>query len=58
MHALLGGFSSFSSCSAGLAGTIVPLLPDTPLIVAAAVLHHFIFGAHGASWTTILVLTS
>ena len=41
----------------GLCGTIVPLLPDTPLIVAAAVLHHFIFGDHGASWTTILVLT-
>jgi len=42
---------------AGLCGTVVPLLPDTPLIVAAAVLHHFIFGARGASWTTILVLT-
>jgi uncharacterized protein len=41
----------------GLCGTIFPLLPDTPLIVAAAVLHHFIFGASGASWTTILVLT-
>jgi uncharacterized protein YqgC (DUF456 family) len=43
---------------AGLAGTIIPLLPDTPLIVAAAILHHFIFGQHGASWATILVLTS
>ena len=42
---------------AGLCGTIVPLLPDTPLIVAAAVLHHFLFGARGASWTTLLVLT-
>jgi len=42
---------------AGLCGTIIPLLPDTPLIVAAAVLHHFIFGARGASWTTLLVLT-
>ncbi len=42
---------------AGLVGTVVPLLPDTPLIVAAAVLHHFIFGARGASWATILVLT-
>jgi hypothetical protein len=42
---------------AGLVGTVFPLLPDTPLIVAGAVLHHFIFGEQGASWTTILVLT-
>ncbi len=42
---------------AGLCGTLIPLLPDTPLIVAAAVLHHFVFGANGASWVTILVLT-
>jgi hypothetical protein len=42
---------------AGLCGTIFPLLPDTPLIVAAAVLHHFVFGARGAGWTTLLVLT-
>jgi uncharacterized protein YqgC (DUF456 family) len=41
----------------GLCGTIIPLLPDTPLIVAGAVLHHFLFGAQGASWTTLLVLT-
>ncbi len=42
---------------AGACGTIYPLLPDTPLIVAAAVLHHIVFGPHGASWTTMLVLT-
>jgi len=42
---------------AGLCGTIFPLLPDTPLIVAAAVLHHFVFGAQGASWGTLLILT-
>jgi uncharacterized protein YqgC (DUF456 family) len=42
----------------GLAGTIIPLLPDTPLIVGAAVLHHLVFGPHGASWTTLLVLTA
>jgi len=41
----------------GLCGTIFPLLPDTPLIVAAAVLHHFVFGESGASWTTLLALT-
>ena len=42
---------------AGLCGTIVPLLPDTPLIVAGAVVHHFAFGARGASWMTLLGLT-
>jgi uncharacterized protein YqgC (DUF456 family) len=42
---------------AGLCGTLFPLLPDTPLIVAAAILDHFIFPDHGASWTTILALT-
>jgi len=41
----------------GLCGTVIPLMPDTPLIVAAAVVHHFVFEPNGASWTTILVLT-
>ena len=41
----------------GLSGTLIPLLPDTPLIVAAAILDHFLLPAQGASWTTILVLT-
>lgn len=42
----------------GLVGCIFPLLPDTPLIVGAAVLHHVAFGPQGASWTTLLVLTA
>jgi hypothetical protein len=41
----------------GLAGTIIPLLPDTPLIVVGAIVHHYAFAPQGASWTTILVLT-
>ena len=41
----------------GLAGTIIPLLPDTPLIVVGAIVHHYVFAPKGASWTTILVLT-
>jgi uncharacterized protein YqgC (DUF456 family) len=41
----------------GLCGTLVPVIPDTPLILAGAVLHHIAFGAHGTSWTTLLVLT-
>jgi len=40
----------------GLFGAIFPLIPDTPLIVAAAVVHHLAFGARGASWATLLVL--
>lgn len=42
---------------AGLAGTIVPLLPDTPLILAAALLHHFLLGAqHSVGWWTLSAL--
>ena len=40
----------------GLAGTLIPLLPDTPLIVAAAILDHLLLAPNGATWTTILVL--
>ena len=45
----------------GLVGTVVPLLPGTTIILAAAVLHHFMLGeAHSVGWWTIgglLVLT-
>jgi uncharacterized protein YqgC (DUF456 family) len=41
----------------GLTGTFIPLLPDTPLITAAAILHHLVFGPEGASWYTIIGLT-
>lgn len=41
----------------GLCGIAYPVLPDTPLIVAAAVLHHFVMAPHGVGWTTLLVLT-
>jgi len=42
---------------AGLIGTFIPILPDTPLILAAALLHHIAFAPHGASWTTLIILT-
>ncbi len=39
---------------AGLAGTLVPLLPGTAVILAAAVLEHFtIDGRHAAGWWTL-----
>lgn len=38
---------------AGLTGTMVPLLPDTPLILAGAVLQHFLFAPNGVGWTTL-----
>lgn len=45
----------------GLVGTVVPLLPGTTIILAAAILHHFMLGeAHSVGWWTIgglLVLT-
>ena len=38
----------------GLAGTVLPLLPGTTIILAAAVLHHFMLGAEqSVSWWTI-----
>ncbi len=46
---------------AGLIGTVVPLLPGTTIIFAAAVLHHYMLGeAQSVSWWTLsalLVLT-
>lgn len=39
---------------AGLVGTVVPLLPGTTIIFAAAVLHHFMMGeAHSVGWWTL-----
>jgi uncharacterized protein len=39
---------------AGLVGTVVPLLPGTTIILAAAILHHFMLGeAHSVGWWTI-----
>lgn len=45
----------------GLVGTVVPLLPGTTIILAAAVVHHFALGPeHSVGWWTLgglLVLT-
>jgi len=40
---------------AGLLGTCIPMLPDTPLILAGAVVHKVAFpeGAHTITWWTI-----
>ncbi|MGB8168430.1 MAG: DUF456 family protein, partial [Chthoniobacteraceae bacterium] len=39
---------------AGLAGTVLPLLPGTTIILAAAVMHHFALGeARSVGWWTI-----
>jgi uncharacterized protein YqgC (DUF456 family) len=38
----------------GLVGTVVPLLPGTTIILAAAIMHHFALGAeHSVSWWTL-----
>src|SRR5437867_109543 len=42
----------------GLAGTVVPLVPGTVLILAAAVIHRLALGeAHSVGWWTIGGLT-
>lgn len=40
----------------GLAGTVVPLIPGTVLILCGAILNHFTVGAIG--WPTLAVLTA
>lgn len=40
---------------AGLAGTVVPLIPGTILILAGAILNHFTL--HSVGWPTLAVLT-
>ncbi len=43
----------------GLAGTLLPLLPGTTVILGAAILHHFMLGeAHSVGWWTIAGLTA
>jgi uncharacterized protein YqgC (DUF456 family) len=42
----------------GLVGTVLPLLPGTTIILAAAILHHFMLGtAESVGWWTIGGLT-
>jgi hypothetical protein len=41
----------------GLAGTFLPFIPGTTVILAAAIIHHFtIGGPHTVGWWTILAL--
>ena len=43
---------------AGLAGTVVPVLPGTTVILAAAIMHHLALGeAHSIGWWSIAGLT-
>ena len=41
----------------GLAGSILPGLPSTPLVLIAAIGHKLYFGATGAAWWVVGVLT-
>ena len=40
----------------GLAGSILPGLPSTPLVMAAAVGHKLYFGPTGPAWWVLLIL--
>ena len=43
----------------GLIGTVVPLLPGSVIILAAAVMHHLALRAeHSVGWTTLIALTA
>ena len=43
--------------SAGLAGSILPMLPGTPLVLIAAIGHRLYFNEASASWTVLAILT-
>jgi uncharacterized protein YqgC (DUF456 family) len=40
----------------GLAGSILPGIPSTPLVLAAAVAHKLYFGATGPAWWVVAIL--
>ena len=42
----------------GTVGSVVPVLPGAPLVLGAAVVHRFVFGAAGASWVVLGVLAA
>lgn len=42
----------------GLAGTVLPFIPGTSIILAGAVLHHFTIDAGRTSWWTLAGLTA
>lgn len=41
----------------GVAGSILPGLPSTPVVLIAAIAHKIYFGPTGAAWWVIIVLT-
>ncbi len=42
----------------GLVGSVMPGLPGSPLVLAAAVVHRLCFGEAGASYLTLLILAA
>lgn len=57
MHALWWTITLFLML-AGLAGTVIPLLPGTIIILGAAVLHRVMLGAEqSVGWSTLTALT-
>jgi uncharacterized protein len=41
---------------AGTIGSMVPAVPGTPLVLAAAIVHRLVFGAHSANTTVLLIM--
>ena len=41
----------------GILGCLLPVLPGTPIILAAAIGHKIFFGSEGAGWIVLTILT-
>jgi hypothetical protein len=41
----------------GVVGCVLPGLPGTPLVLAAALVHKLVFGSSGAAWWVLVILT-
>ncbi len=42
----------------GLIGSVLPGIPSTPLVLAAALVHRLVFGEHGASLLVLILLAA
>jgi uncharacterized protein YqgC (DUF456 family) len=40
----------------GAVGSVVPVLPGTPVVLAAAIVHRLIFGAAGVHWWVLMIM--
>lgn len=53
---IIGLVLALGVMSVGVAGSILPGIPSTPLVLIAAIGHKLYFGATGAGWVTMTLL--